>query len=426
MTKEVPIVSIDIENEMDIMLCHRRGMQFAKFSGMSLSAQTRFATAISEISRNVVEYAGHGTIRFVVLIEDDLNHLIATITDKGSGIKNLPGILERQAEGYRGRGIGIVVSRKLVDHFSIESSKSGTKVTLKQTIPSKSAINNLIVQGWVKHIESEPIISAYEELKIRNMQLIELTEELNANSRQVDKQIVEITALNEQLERSNKRMKEFTYAISHDLKTPLSSLSLATEYLETNPSGDEVPAYRQILSRSVKRLTNTVRSLIEILDRQGRGKDIIKNLEFENIFNQVQEEHDQFIKEAGPTVDVCFENSPSIAYIEAYLQSIFHNLLSNALKYRHPDRQLKIRVLTDKHPAGVLLAFSDNGIGMDLEQVGERLFGPFNRFSTGQDGKGIGLYLIKGMVESNGGNVSVESIPGEGTTFRFILVPHKS
>jgi signal transduction histidine kinase len=73
----------------------------------------------------------------------------------------------------------------------------------------------------------------------------------------------------------------------------------------------------------------------------------------------------------------------------------------------------------------VLLTFSDSAAGMDLNLIKDRLFAPFTRFSDRAPGKGIGLYLVKSMVENNGGSVSVESTPGVGTSFTFTLIPYE-
>ena len=106
-------MALDINNEMDIMLAHRRGMQFARFSGMSLSEQTRFATAVSEICRNCVEYAFKGHIQYSIWKSGEKHSLLAVIKDEGKGIKNLDEVLSRTTTQYRGRGMGIVLRPSL-------------------------------------------------------------------------------------------------------------------------------------------------------------------------------------------------------------------------------------------------------------------------------------------------------------------------
>lgn len=425
MEQILPILTLDIANEMDVMLAHRRGMQFAKFSGTSLSEQTRFGTAVSEICRNSLEYAGHGNISFSIVKKGKRLYLEAIVQDKGKGIANLSEILQRKPEQVRGRGIGIAYAQKLLDGFKIVSKSTGTTVTLQKNIPvSSNLINKLVIQGWITHLQKEPVISAYEELKIRNMQLLELTEELRNNGNLVQQQIAEIRKLNDKLSGSNEQMKEFTYAISHDLKTPLSSLKLATEMLNETPEGPNAMTYRNIITRSTDRLDKTIHSLIEILDFQNNARQTIKEVNLADVFQEVMVEHEQTIVESKAVIETNFSSAPSIAYIEVYLQSLMHNLLSNALKYRQLDKDLKISVESKQTKSGIQLNFADSGLGMDLPSIRPRLFQPFNRFSQQTEGKGIGLYLIKGMVENNGGSVHVESTPGVGTVFTFQLISY--
>jgi signal transduction histidine kinase len=424
---ETPILALDINNELDIMLAHRRGMQFAKFTGISLSEQTRFATAVSEICRNCVEYATRGHIQFSILKTGEKLALSAVIKDEGKGIKDLEEIMSRTTTQYRGRGLGIVYSRKLADEFSITSNAKGTIVRLKKNIPSKSAslINKLVIQGWIKHLQNEPTISAYEELKMRNVHLVELTEELRTNAATVEAQMDEIKKLNEMLSANNERMKAFTYAISHDLKTPLTNLKISSEYMIKTPEGEDSEIFRGILDRSVSRMDKTIHSLIEILDVQHKENHVARELQFAQYFTDVQQELDTLIRDADATIHADFSQIPTIRYVDAFLQSLFRNLLSNALKYRDPSRPLTIRVSTKLQRKSIQLIFADSAAGMDLSAIKDRLFAPFTRFSDRAPGKGIGLFLIKSMVENNGGSVSVESTPGVGTCFTFTLVPYE-
>ena len=419
-------MTLDVQNEMEVMLAHRRGMQFAKYSGLSLSEQTRFATAVSEICRNSLEYAIQGIITYSIVQNNASNYLLAVIKDEGKGISNLSEIMERDPQSYKGRGLGLVYARRLSDNFKITSTQKGTIVHIQKNIPAKTSMpSKLVIEGWIKHLEKEPVISAYEELKMRNMQLVELSEELKANAAMVEKQMVEIKKLNVQLSRSNERMKEFTYAISHDLKTPLSSLKISSAYMEKNSTATDIHIYHAIVSRSVNRLDKTIQSLIEIIDLQNENQQIIKKLAFETLLGESIEEYEQIINESGAKIETDFSTAPGITYIEGHLQSLFHNLLSNSLKYKDQKRKLKIRVATKIGSRKIILTFSDNGVGMDMDKVKDRLFVPFNRFSGQVEGKGIGLYLIKSMVESNGGSVAVDSKPGQGTTFTFSLIPYK-
>jgi signal transduction histidine kinase len=105
------------------------------------------------------------------------------------------------------------------------------------------------------------------------------------------------------------------------------------------------------------------------------------------------------------------------------LNSVFQNLLTNAIKFRHPDRLPKIsiggKVVGDK----LELRLADNGMGIDLEKHGGKVFKMFTRLSTGVEGTGVGLFIVKRSITKLGGSIDVESEPGRGTTF-LIQLPH--
>jgi signal transduction histidine kinase len=107
----------------------------------------------------------------------------------------------------------------------------------------------------------------------------------------------------------------------------------------------------------------------------------------------------------------------SLSLPKIYLESILHNLLSNALKYHSPQRRPAIHVKSWQQEEQAYLSVSDNGLGMDLTKVGDKLFGLYKTFHEHKEAKGLGLYLTKLQVEALGGTIRVESQPDHGTTF---------
>ncbi len=416
------ISMIEINNEMDLVLAHRRAMQVCKFAGISLSEQTRFATAVSEICRNSLAYCGKGKIAYNIIKVGEQYKFEAVIEDKGKGIENIQEILQRNPQHYKGRGLGIVFARKLADGFDIKTSPAGTRVVLEKYIALHTVpINNLIIQGWILHIKNEPVVSAYEELKNRNENLLQLTEELKAEKLKVEGQVNEIKMLNTRLENSNAYMQQFTYTVSHDLKTPLTSLKLALNFLEDNSDPENQQHYIDFISRASVKLEKTIMGLVEILDLQSHGLQIARPINFEHVLEDIVEQVTDQFKTGDITVNKNFDAVKDIFYVPAYITSIFSNLVSNAVKYSSPHRALQIDVHTTIKDNFIVLSFTDNGEGIDLEKFGDKLFSPFVRLTERNDGKGIGLYIIKSMVEKNGGRVAVESMPGKGTTFIFYL-----
>lgn len=416
------IAKLQIVNEMDIVLAHRRAMQIAKFAGINIAEQTRFATAVSEICRNALEYCKEGNIVYdITMISKGKYMIVATVSDYGSGIKGLKAILDRNLQNYQGKGRGIVFSKKLVDTFKITSGQNGTTVFLGIDVPDNvNSINNLTVQGWIKHIKKEQPLSAYEEVKIRNASLMFLTEELRNEKQKTEEHLREITLLNERLQKTNNNLEEFTFALSHDLKTPLTSLKLSLELLEDTTDPVTQNSYIEMIRRAGKRLDKTVTGLVEILDVYTRNHNVTKTINLEELYKEIKEDFSALTsgKEIVFTGNFMVRE---INYIETYLNSFFTNLISNSIKYRVPGRPLEISIGSTRKGGKVLLTFSDNAEGIDLENYGHRLFTPFTRFNNEQEGRGIGLYIIKKMVERNGGNIEIRSKLNIGTTFLLEL-----
>ena len=416
------IAKLQIENEMDIVLAHRRAMQIAKFAGINIAEQTRFATAVSEICRNALEFCMEGNIVYdITTVSKGCYMIVANVSDRGQGIKGLKSILSRDLQKHHGKGRGIVFSKKLVDTFKITSGPNGTTVLMGINIPDNgNPINNLIVQGWIKHIKKEQPLSAYEEVKIRNASLMLLTEELRDEKQKTEKQLNEITLLNEQLQKTNNNLEEFTFAISHDLKTPLTSLKLCLDLMEDSSDPVAKASYIEMIRRSGKRLEKTIMGLVEILDVYTKNHNITKTINLEEFYKDIKEGFCTY----STTKEVSFTGNFSIReikYIEPYLNSIFTNLISNSIKYRVPGRPLEISIRSSRQEKNVLLTFSDNAEGIDLAKYGPKIFLPFTRFNNEQEGRGIGLYIIKKMVEKNGGSIKINSQLNTGTTFLLEL-----
>ena len=122
------------------------------------------------------------------------------------------------------------------------------------------------------------------------------------------------------------------------------------------------------------------------------------------------------IQQTGAQLDVDVNDCAIIAFSLKNLRSVVYNLLSNALKYRHPDRPPVVRFRCHLEAEYTVLTVQDNGLGLDASQQAE-LFTMFRRFHTGIEGSGIGLYMVKKIVENTGGRLLVASQPNEGSTF---------
>lgn len=231
----------------------------------------------------------------------------------------------------------------------------------------------------------------------------------------------EADAKNNELTKINEVLDTFVYAAAHDLKSPVTNLKLFLEMINKTDDSQKQKDYLKIIESSVMRLDNIIKGLVEVIQVQSNLQPSIKELDFSTVFSGVRQELDVFLKESNGVIEADFKHCSKIVYKEAYLVSIIRNLVSNAIKYHHPERQLFIKVLTVRENDFVKFVIKDNGIGIDLMRYGKSLFKPFKRFSKQGEGTGIGLHLIKSIVEKNGGRIEVESEPAEGTMFIVYL-----
>jgi PAS domain S-box-containing protein len=224
----------------------------------------------------------------------------------------------------------------------------------------------------------------------------------------------------EKVEDVNKNLDSFVQATAHDLKSPVTNMKNLFNLIERTDDKLKKEKISFKIRESVDKLDDLLGALMEIVDAQKNENVGIDRLSFYEIFEFIVDSLQEQIDEAKPQFELNFDIA-HIVYNRAYLRSVFHNLLTNSMKYRDTDRPLKISISTRKKNGFVELSFSDNGIGMNLKRDGDDLFKPFRRLTSQAQGKGIGLNLIKGFVEKNGGEVKVESQTGKGTTFKLYL-----
>ena len=225
-----------------------------------------------------------------------------------------------------------------------------------------------------------------------------------------------------ELTQNNKDLKQFSYITSHNLRAPLSNLTGLLNLIEEIPIEDsELKEIINGFSKSTHLLNETINDLVKVIiikDNPSIQKEeiFIKDV-FENVFNQLS-----FLISANkPILKIDLEVETIFDINKSYLESIFLNLMTNAINYREPSRQLRITIATKVEENNLFMTFKDNGIGIDLEKNNDKIFGLYQRFHNYPESKGLGLYLVKSQVESMGGTISVDSSVGKGTTFTIVF-----
>ncbi|MBO3269373.1 ATP-binding protein [Hymenobacter defluvii] len=227
--------------------------------------------------------------------------------------------------------------------------------------------------------------------------------------------------LNQALQEANNSLDTFVHIAAHDLKGPVNNLHSLLEVYHEEPAGTAQEHVMSLLSKEVHRLTSTVSGLLEILRSQHTVAPPAEKVELQTIFSRVYTDLVGYIQAQDGVITADFSRAPVVVCPPAYLESILKNLLHNALKYRAPDRPPVVHLSSRSRDNTVVLTITDNGIGIDLTRDKERLFSPFTRLTAEGEGAGLGLYMVRSLVQQQGGMLDASSTPGVGTTFTVVL-----
>ncbi len=251
-------------------------------------------------------------------------------------------------------------------------------------------------------------------------QVQNLNEELAAINEEMQATNEELADTNRQLTRTNVDLDNFIYTASHDLKQPIANIEgLLHALTHELPAGARQAALVQpILERmyaAVERFQKTIGDLTEVSKLQQAHAQPAQEVLLRQVIEEVVLDLDPVLAAHG-RLEVAVPPGQVVTFSEKNLRSVVYNLLSNALKYRAPDRPLRVDITSELKNKSVELRVRDNGLGLDAAQQA-RLFGLFQRLHTHVEGTGIGLYMVKKIVENAGGTIVVQSELGVGSSF---------
>jgi PAS domain S-box-containing protein len=220
----------------------------------------------------------------------------------------------------------------------------------------------------------------------------------------------------EELTRNNKELKQFSYITSHNLRAPLTNLLAIDALIDRSKiTNAETLDLVEMMHESIGKLNTTLNDLIKILVIKEQTNIQLQEIVFEEVFKETVHSIKSILNEVE--IQAEFSGLTNIKFNKTYLESIFLNLLTNSVKYAHPNRKPIIKIVTYALDDKLYLRFSDNGIGFNMENVKDRIFGLYQRFHSNSEGKGIGLYLVHSQITALGGNIEVYSEENVGTIF---------
>ncbi|WP_282049726.1 sensor histidine kinase [Maribacter aquivivus] len=255
----------------------------------------------------------------------------------------------------------------------------------------------------------------YKELESKNILLSRSKDQLEENN-------VMVNEMNNSLEIRNKQLSDFSYLISHNLRSPVTSMSVIVEMIQKEKNPEilhELLPKLDIVSKSITHLTEDINDYVSILDT----KEIkIVDIDLQELILEVKNEFTEtLLDNSGFEVQLNLAAWNHISYSKFYMQSIVHNFISNAIKYKRENVSSYIQFESAIENKQKVLYVRDNGIGLNMERHGDNVFKLYKRFHRNISGKGMGLFLVKSQLDALNATITINSKEGVGTTFKLIF-----
>lgn len=219
----------------------------------------------------------------------------------------------------------------------------------------------------------------------------------------------------------NKQLLDFAHITSHNLRSPVSNLQALVDIYKTAEDDETKEMAFENFEESVNNLSSTLEQLMNSLKVQKEASQDVRKIDIEASVEKTLKSIKSEINGSNATIIKEFNGFKTINYNNIYFESIILNLVSNAIRYKSPDRDPEIIIKTEIIDEKKVLSVEDNGIGIDLRKHGHKLFGLYKTFHRHKDARGVGLFITKTQVESMGGKIYVKSNVGKGSIFYIEL-----
>ena len=315
----------------------------------------------------------------------------------------------RNAEGEKNRILSEqnqLLERKVVER---------TQEILTQNSEITSQNEELKMHQETLSLQNKQLQDAQQIIKDQSAKIQSLNDHLKI---EVDNRTQELQKTNQELIEHNNQLEQFAFIAAHNLRAPLTRvLGLANLIQMGETEEDKQTALDKLISSThdMDQVVKDLNAILNIKRHTGNFSEVDLNESLTRTKRILEKE----IEDTGTRIINNFSEADRVYAIAPYVESILYNLISNAIKYRDPERSPHIAIKTTHENEFVCLAVMDNGLGIDLKKYRQNIFSLYKRFHLHVEGKGLGLYLVKTQIEALGGRVEVRSEPNEGTTFQI-------
>jgi len=431
---------IYVRREADIVRVRERVRRLTREMGFDATTQIKITTAVSELTRNIYEYARAGAITLAMAERGAAAAGIhITARDDGPGIDEakLKQIVRGSYRSASGLGVGLIGTRRLMDEFDIQSRPGeGTRVTVVKWLPADEA---RAVRGRAAElrdfVSTEEDDSALEELARQNRDLVQVLAELEEKREQME-------ALNRRLEESNRELneanaklremsamkEEFLALTTHDLRSPLTVISGVINFFSSGRLGDLTSEQKNMVEMMERNTQNLIELVNDLLDasklESGTMRLDLASIALRGLVEELRKQLLPLAREKEIALEELIpEDLPLLKADRAKLRRVLVNLVSNALKFTPRGGRVELRARPEA-PGWVRVAVTDNGVGIapeDLSDIFDKYAQARSRATRSEKGTGLGLYITRQLVELHGGRIEVQSEVGKGSTFSFTV-----
>ncbi|TLX56786.1 histidine kinase [Stutzerimonas nosocomialis] len=440
------LTTVSIRSEVDVVSCRQCAKQIADWLGLSKLEQIRIATSISELARNVYQYARQGGFAFYLQsnARGQLTALVIESRDKGPGIPHLDRILDGSYESSTGMGVGLAGARRLMDDFEIETSPQGTLVRVaKRVHPPRPYPSEQQTQALRDALTREGTVDPYQEIQVQGEELLLTTAELLTKQQELEATNLELETTNkgvvalyselektaQELQQAGESKSRFFSNMTHEFRTPINIIENISKLLLNGVDGQlnqEQLKQVRFISDAATELSELVNELLDLAEAQSGRMDINPQRFSLVDFMQQLRQFSGALSMRYPRITWGVQVPSQDVWLNTdrnRLFQIMRNLIGNAFKYT-PQGSVTVRVY---QPDADNLEFlvEDTGVGI-AENDQQRVFEEFCRIRsqglTHIEGTGLGLSLAQKIATLLKGQISLTSKLGEGSRF-YVQLP---
>ncbi|WP_299112067.1 sensor histidine kinase [uncultured Winogradskyella sp.] len=222
-------------------------------------------------------------------------------------------------------------------------------------------------------------------------------------------------------EDQNKRLLNFTHIVSHNMRSHYSNLKMLSNIIEIDTPETTQNQEFSLMKDAIENLGETIENLNKVIVVNKTKEEDFEAVNLRSMVEKVITNINALITTNQAITRINIDKNLNVLVVAAYLESIILNLLTNAIKYKSPDRPLEISISAKLKKNKAIIEFKDNGLGVDLCLHGKKLFGMYKTFHDHEEARGLGLFLTKNQIKAMGGKITIKSKVDVGTSFLIHL-----